>query len=244
MTAESIVHWLRAFARNLLRGGARDADLRDNVGAYVDLLTDEKIAAGMAPDAARRAALLELGGVQVVTEHARDVRAGTLVTHVWQDLLYAGRMIRRNPGFTTTAALTIALGIGANTAIFSVVNAVLLKPLPYHDPDRLVIVWERNASNGKERDPVTALNFIDWRQQNSTFADLGAFRIRFRGFTLTGVEDPEQLRALSMSRACFACSASMPRWDARFQRKKRSAATPWWCWDTGCGSAGLAAIVR
>ena len=197
----SIVHWLRAFARNLLRGGARDADLRDNVGAYVDLLTDEKIAAGMAPDAARRAALLELGGVQVVTEHARDVRAGTLVTHVWQDLLYAGRMIRRNPGFTTTAALTIALGIGANTAIFSVVNAVLLKPLPYHDPDRLVIVWERNISNGKDRDPVAAPNFIDWREQNSTLENLGAFR--FRGVTLTGVEDPEQLRALSMSSGVF-----------------------------------------
>ena len=218
------MHWLRAFARNLLRGGARDADLRDNVGAYVDLLTDEKIAAGMAPDVARRAARLELGGVQVVTEHARDVRDGTLVTHVWQDLLYAGRMIRRNPGFTTTAALTIALGIGANTAIFSVVNAVLLKPLPYHDPDRLVIIWERNASNGKERDPVTALNFIDWREQNSTFADLGAFRFRFRGLTLTGVEDPEQLRALSMSSGVFrvlGVDAEMGRAFSEEEEKRR-----------------------
>jgi predicted permease len=197
----SIVHWMRDFARNLLRGGARDADLRNNVGAYVDLLTDEKIAAGMAPDAARRAALLELGGVQVVTEHARDVRAGTLATHLWQDLLYAGRMMRRNPGFIMTAALTIALGIGANTAIFSVVNAVLLKPLPYDDPDRLVIVWERNIANGKDRDPVAAPNFIDWREQNSTLENLGAFR--FRGVTLTGVEDPEQLRALSMSSGVF-----------------------------------------
>jgi putative ABC transport system permease protein len=189
------------FARNLLRGGARDADLRDNVGAYVDLLTDENIAAGMAPDAARRAALLEFGGVQFVTEHARDVRAGTLLTHVWQDLLHAGRMMRRNPGFLMTAALTIALGIGANTAIFSVVNAVLLKPLPYHDPDRLVIVWERNIANGKDRDPVAAPNFIDWREQNSTLESLGAFR--FRRVTLTGVEDPEQLRALSMSSGVF-----------------------------------------
>ncbi len=218
----SIVRWMGEFARNLLRGGARDADLRDNVGAYVDLLTDEKIAAGMAPDAARRAALLELGGVPVVTEQARDVRAGTLVTQLWQDLLYARRMIRRNPGFTMTAALTIALGIGANTAIFSVVNAVLLKPLPYHDPDRLVIVWERNTPIGKERDPVAAPNFIDWREQNSTFEDLGAFR--FRGFTLTGVEDPEQLRALSMSSGVFrvlGVDAEMGRVFSEEEEKRR-----------------------
>ena len=197
----SIVQWMREFARNIRRGGARDADLRDNVCAYVDLLTDENIAAGMAPDAARRAALLELGGVQVVTEQVRDVRAGTLVSHVWQDLLYGKRMMRRNPGFVMTSALTIALGIGANTAIFSVVNAVLLKPLPYHDPDRLVVVWERNDSNGKDRDPVAAPNFIDWREQTTTFEDLGAFR--FDEFTLTAVEDPEQLRALEMSSGVF-----------------------------------------
>jgi predicted permease len=197
----SIVHWLREFARNIRRGGARDADLRANVGAYVDLLTDEKIAAGMAPDAARRAALLELGSVQAVTEQVRDVRAGTLLTHVWQDLLYAGRMMRRNPGFILTAALTIALGIGANTAIFSVVNAVLLKPLPYQDPNRLVVVWERNLPIGKDRDPVAALNFIEWHEQNSTLENLGAFR--FRGVTLTGVDDPEQLRALSMTSGVF-----------------------------------------
>ena len=197
----SIVHWLREFARNIRRGGARDADLRADVGAYVDLLTDEKIAAGMAPDAARRAALLEVGSVQAVTEQVREVRAGALLTHVWQDLFYAKRMMRRNPGFILTAALTIALGIGANTAIFSVVNAVLLKPLPYPDPDGLVIVWERNISNGKDRDPVAAPNYIDWREQNSTLENLGAFR--FRGFTLTGVEDPEQLRALSMSSSVF-----------------------------------------
>ena len=86
----SIVHWMREFARNMLRGGARDADLRDNVGAYVDLLTDEKIAAGMAPDAARRAALLEFGGVEAVTERARDVRAGTQFAHLLQDSCMRG----------------------------------------------------------------------------------------------------------------------------------------------------------
>ena len=101
-------------------------------------------------------------------------------------------------------------------------NAVLLKPLPYCDPDRLVIVWERNTSIGKERDLVAAPNFIDWREQNSTFEDLGAFR--FGGFTLTGVKDPERLRALSMSSGVFrvlGVDAEVGRWFSDDEEKRR-----------------------
>jgi putative ABC transport system permease protein len=200
-SARSVVRWMYELARNVLRGGRRDVDLRADVGSYVDLLTDEKVAAGVPPEDARRAALLEVEGVQAVTEQVREIRAGALLMQFWQDLVYAIRAMRRDPRFTLVATLTIALGIGANTAIFSVVNAVLLKPLPYADPDGLVIVWERNAAIGKDRDPVAGPNYLDWRTHNTTLTELGAFR--FRGFTLTGVDDPEQLRALSMSSSVF-----------------------------------------
>ena len=110
-------------------------------------------------------------------------------------------MARRDPGFTAVAVLTLALGIGANTAIFSVVNTVLLKPLSYDDPDRLVFVWERNDSIGKARDDVAPRNFQDWKTQNAVFKELAAYRIG--GYTLSGADAPENLAALFCSGGLF-----------------------------------------
>ena len=165
------------------------------------MLTDEKVAAGLRPEKARRAALLEFGSIDSVTEEARSVRAGALLEQWRQDARYALRLIRRDASFSLVAILTLALGIGANTAIFSVINTVLLTPLAYSDPDRLVLVWERNTAIGKERDPVAPRNYQDWRAQNSVFTGLGAYR--FREFALGSMPDPEQLTALSLSRSVF-----------------------------------------
>jgi predicted permease len=125
---------------------------------------------------------------------------------MWQDGRYALRMMRRDLSFTAIAVVTLALGIGANTAIFIVVNAVLLQPLPYPDADRLVLVWERAID--KERDPVAPANYQDWRRENGSFQELGAFR--FRGFALDDATAPEQLRALSMSSSVFQVLAIDP----------------------------------
>lgn len=197
----SLLHWLRALAANVFRGSRRDCDLRADIDSYVNLMTDEKIAAGLAPDAARRAALREFGSVDAVTDDTRRVRAGALLADCARDARYAVRMIRRDLGFSIVAILTLALGIGANTATFSVIKAVLLRPLPYDDSDRLVLVWERNTAIGKERDPVAPLNYQDWRSENTAFGDLGAYR--FRGLALGDVADPEQLTALSLSASVF-----------------------------------------
>jgi putative ABC transport system permease protein len=200
----SLLHWLRALVANAVRSRRRDRDLRADIHAYVALLTDEKIAAGLAPDAARRAALHEFGNVDAVTDDTRRVRAGELFGECARDARYAWRMIRRDPGFSIIAMLTLALGIGATTATFSVLNTVLLHPLPYSDPDRLVQVWERHTGIGKDRDLVAPRNYQDWRRHNAAFDDLGAYR--FRGFVFFGrgnVPEPEPVRALSLSASVF-----------------------------------------
>src|SRR5688500_1482761 len=129
-----------AFFKNLFSRGDVERELDDELRSYIDLLTQEKIKAGMNLDAARRAARLEAGGVEQIKEEVRDVRRGALLETTLQDLKYGVRLLKRSPGFATLAILTIALGIGANSAIFSVINGVVRKPLGYPASDRLMFI--------------------------------------------------------------------------------------------------------
>src|SRR5947199_9680721 len=108
-----------------------------------------------------------------------------------QDARYAVRMLLKNPGFTLVAALALALGIGANTAIFSVVNAVMIRPLSYRDASRLVMVWEDNRNRGKHQNVVSPANFLDWKEQSDAFEDMAALYDTL--FNLTGMDDPEEI---------------------------------------------------
>jgi putative ABC transport system permease protein len=123
-----------------------------------------------------------------------------------QDLRYAVRMLRQTPVFTAVAVLTLALGIGANSAIFSIVDTVLLRPLPYQDPERLVVVWEKPP--GGRRNSVSAANFLDWRDQNKVFEHLVA--IGFGSFNLSGGEQPEQVSGMRVSAAYFQMLGARP----------------------------------
>src|ERR1051325_7332849 len=121
---------------------------------------------------------------------------------LWQDIRYGVRTLLKNPGFTVVAVIALALGIGANSAIFSVVNAVLLRPLPFDNPEQLVMVWEKRMALGRVRNVASAPDFVDWRAQNTVFEDKGASLNA--GFNLTSPGDPERIQAVAVSPSLFS----------------------------------------
>ena len=120
---------------------------------------------------------------------------------LWQDIRYGMHMLLKSPGFTLVAVVALALGIGANTAIFSLVYAVLLRPLPYKNPERLVMMWQTNLRQGIGQDSVAAPNFLDWREQSQSFEHMAAYR--GQSFNLTVGDKPEQLPGAVVSASFF-----------------------------------------
>jgi predicted permease len=138
---------MMAAVRNLFHRRKVESDLDVEIRAYVDAVTEERIAAGMTPEVARRISLAEIGGTEPVKQAVRDSRAGTGVETVWQDVRFAVRILRKSPGFAMVVVLTLALGIGANTAIFTLVNAVLLQTIPVRHPEELMVLrWSAHKS--------------------------------------------------------------------------------------------------
>lgn len=135
----------KSFIRNLFRRDRADRNIHEELRSYLDLLTEEKIASGLSPIEARRQAKIELGGLEQVKENVRDVRTGAFLDSAAQDIRFALRLFRKSPIFTAAAILTLALGLGANAAIFSLVDSVFLRAVPFADPDRLVHIWTVNS---------------------------------------------------------------------------------------------------
>jgi predicted permease len=194
----------------------RDAELNDEIQAHLESLTDENVKRGLSIDQARAAARREFGGVDQIREIHRDLRGLPVLDDMAQDVRYALRHLQKNPGFAATVVLTLALGIGANTAIFSVVNAVLLQPLPYRDPDRLVFAWGRILD---QTTAVTAPDFVDWTAASRTL-DLAAMTGRGADVNLTGVGDPLRITGARISANYFDVLGVRPTFGRTFLREE------------------------
>ena len=197
--------WITTLAsrtRAWLSPRAVDQDFASELDSHLAMLIDENIRRGMSPEEARRAARIRLGGVTQLKETNRELRSLPVIETFLQDARYAIRMLRKNPGFTAVAILTLALGIGANTAIFSVVYAVLLKPLPYANPNQLVSAFQANIQEGVPEDGTSYPNFEEWRAQNHVFSDLST--INFHQLTLTGSGEPSVVNTCVVTPQHFA----------------------------------------
>ena len=153
------MRWLRAFVvrvAGLFGKADRESDWHAEFEAHLHMHLEDNLRAGMSPVEARRQALLRLGGLEAVKESLRDRATLGWVEDALKDVRYAARGLRRNPGFAFAAVLSLALGIGASLAIFTVADNLLLRPLPYRDPSRLVMVWEMNTRRPEKKDNVVS----------------------------------------------------------------------------------------
>jgi predicted permease len=187
---------LKSLSRNLLRRQQVESQLEDEVRAYADMIADEKIAAGISVQEARRTTLAGLGGIEQLKQSVRDRRTGAQLELLWQDVRYALRQLRRNRAFTVTAVLTLGLGIGATTAIFSAVYALLLRPLPYPDANRLVYISEQHRTG--HADNFLSPDFVAAKSRIHSFDQFAGY-VYFTIQNLTGAGDPVRIISASVT---------------------------------------------
>jgi putative ABC transport system permease protein len=189
--------WVRM--RAILRRKLVEMELDDELRFHLERQVEKYVQGGLSREEARRRARAEFGGVELAKEECRDERGMKVFEALLQDVRFGVRMLRKNPGFAAVAVLTLALGIGGNTAIFSVVNGVLLNPLPYPNPEQLVTLHESkpNFATGS----ISYPNFVDWQKENRTFSSMAIQR--GSSFILTGLGEAEQVSGLFVSSEFF-----------------------------------------
>ena len=161
--------------RRLFHKDQVEQDMDEELRAYLETAAEQKMAAGLNREAAVRAARVEIGSLDAIKEGARDIGWESTVESFWQDIRHAFRLFSRTPIVTATALLTIALGVGGSTAVFSVVYAVMLRPLPYPAPDRLVELFEDNPRANRPMFRVSTLNYLSWAERATSTEALAAF---------------------------------------------------------------------
>ena len=196
-----------ARVRELFRSRRIDRDLGEELDTHLSLLEDEHVRRGLSRAEARRAARMDLGGLDQTKELVKDRRGFRVINMFAHDVRYAVRLLVKSPGFTTAAVVTLALGIGANAAMFSLVDAVMFRPLPYPDPHRLVSIWEVMQQTGT-RSVVAPANYLDYVTRARSFSTLAAYQSA--GKNLTGSGDPERLIGEEVTASYFQTLGMMP----------------------------------
>src|SRR5216684_2521670 len=203
--------WIRAVASRIrvwLSPGRANSEFAQELEEHLAMLTEENVRRGMGPKEAARAARMRLGGVTQLAETNRELKGLPVLETILQDTRYALRMLRKNPGFTAVVVITLALGIGANTAIFSVVYAVLLKPLPYAHPEQLVTMFQAKPQEGVTGTGWSYTNFAELREQNHVFSEMAGSQ--FHQLTLTGRGEPSVVNASVVTPELFSVFGEKP----------------------------------
>src|SRR5215467_5568789 len=205
----SFFHALRARLR-AIRTSTADRSLSDEIRFHIDLETEKNVKLGMSPEEARRCAFAHFGGVERVREEHRDVRPLRWLEDAAADSRFALRALRRTPSLGFAAIVTLALGIGANVAIFSAVNAVVLQPLPFPAPDRLAMITEENPEKHWHLQDAAPANVLDWRAVVPAFQDVTAYAAFLATSTLTGRGDPQPLQVTYVMGNFFSVMGARP----------------------------------
>ncbi|MBV8896215.1 MAG: ABC transporter permease [Acidobacteriaceae bacterium] len=185
----------------------KDRELDDEIRAYTDLLSYEKTSRGMSQQEAKRRTRMEIGGMEQIKEEIRSRRTGAPLANLLQDVRYASRMLRQKPAFTAVAVATLAIGIGANTAIFSVVDATLLTPIPVPSPARIALVWTEDKAHGYNNFPASVPDYLDWKA-SGIFQSLAAFTDD--GFNLRIGDHTERLDGIHATAEWFSILGAKP----------------------------------
>ncbi len=191
--------WILRFL-SLFGKAQNDREITEELNSHLQLHIDDNLRAGMTPEEARRQALIQLGGIEQTKEIYRERCGIPFLETLWQDLHFGARMLRKSPGFTVIAVLTLALGIGANAAIFSAIYSVLLRPLPFAHSDRLVALFGANPALNVYRNPLSYPNFVSIRDHANSFDQLAAYSNWAMNI---GGRRPERLRAVVTTPAFF-----------------------------------------
>ncbi len=204
----------------------QDSEFTAEIESHLRLHIEDNLRLGMSPDEARRQALIKLGGVECTREAYRDQRGLPVLETLWQDARFGARMLRKNPGFTLVVVLTLGLGIGANTAIFSLVNALLLRSLPYPQADELVVVWADNPALqlGLSTIPAANSDIAAWREQSQSFAQVAAFTAQSADLADSG--NPERVGATRVTAGFFETLGITPLIGRTFTPEEDRAGKP------------------
>jgi len=201
---QSMVAGIRA----LFRKKQVEQEMDEELHGYLDAAVKDKMRSGMSQEQALRAARVEMGSVEAVKEEIRSAGWESTVETIWQDLRFGLRVLRKNPGFTAVAALTLALGIGGTVVVFSLLDAVLLRPLPYAQPDRLFRVFTLEGKRKSAMEASSYPDFRDWQRQSRTFEAMAAYEEQF--LNLTGTAEPERLEGAAITPGFFATLGIRP----------------------------------